>query len=78
MKYLIYVRKFSISTGKTELYVYSTDADDVFHVMGEMMYRMDTQIERITFQKLTPENKEAKLAYWKEQNMEIKPWCNKY
>ena len=76
--HLLYVRKYSIFTNDFELYVYGVNTDDVFHTMGEIMYRSETQVKRIDFKELTPENKEKILEFWKKENKTIMTWQDKY
>ena len=76
--HLLYVRKYSIFTNDYELYVYGVNTGDIFHTMGEIIYRSETQVKRIDFVKLTPENRQAKFDFWKEQNQEIYAWKDKY
>lgn len=72
------VRKYSIFTNDYELYVYGVKTDDIFHTMGEISYRSDTQVQRINFVVLTPENRQAKFNFWEKENKKIYEWKDKY
>lgn len=72
--YLFYVRQFSLFSGPNSLYVYHCKTNDPYHVIGEMYYRSQTQIEKIDFVEQT----EEKLKYWKQEDKEIIEWRNKY
>ena len=76
--HLVYVRKYSILSNTYELYVYGVHTSDIFHTMGEMMYRSETQIKWIDFVELTKDNMKSKLDFWKNENKEIHTWIDKY
>ena len=80
MKYthLIYVRQYSIITNNYELIVYGTNTDDIFHTMGEILYRSETQVKSIDFVELTQENIKSKLNFWQKENKTIYTWIDKY
>lgn len=69
MDYLFYVR-FNLSG----LRIYHCRTNDPFHVMGEMHYRCDEHIDRLTFTEMTDD----KLKYWSEQGYKLYSWINKY
>ena len=54
--------------------VYSVEIEDIFHSLGEFVYRSLERIEYITFTKATKE----KIAYWQEEGETIYPFRNKY
>lgn len=74
--HLLYVRKYSIFSNSYEFYVYGVNTDDIFHTMGEIIYRSEKQVERIIFEKLIPENRQSKIDFWK--NEEIRVWKDRY
>ena len=76
--HLLYVRKYNIISDDYDLYVYGVNTRDIFHTMGEIIYRSETQIKRIDFKELTDENKNSVLNYWKENNKTILKWQDKY
>lgn len=76
--HLLYVRQYSILTYDYELYVYGVNTTDIFHTMGEIMYRSETQIKRIDFTELTSENRQKVLDFWKSENKTIYTWHDKY
>ena len=76
--HLVYVRKYSILSNTYELYVYGVNTTDIFHTMGEMMYRSETEVKRIDFVELTKDNMKSKLDFWKNENKEIHTWIDKY
>ena len=80
MKYthLIYVEQYSIVTNNYELFVYGTNTDDIFHTMGEIMYRSEAQVKSIDFVELTQENIKSKLNFWQKENKTIYTWIDKY
>lgn len=39
--HLLYVRKYSIFTNKYELYIVGVNTKDIFHTMGEYLYRKE-------------------------------------
>ena len=72
--HLLYVRQYSIFTNKYELYVIGVNTKDIFHTMGEYLYRSETQIERIDQVECTQE----KLDYWLTNGFEIHNFKDKY
>ena len=46
--------------------------------MGEMYARSLEHINRIDWVVLTPENRQAKFDYWKEQGKQIHTWYDKH
>lgn len=80
MKYthLIYVRQYCIITNNYELTVYGANTDDIFHTMGEILYRSETQVKSIDFVELTQENIKSKLNFWQKENKTIYRWIDKY
>lgn len=72
--HLLYVRKYSIITNNYKLYVVGVNTDDVFHTMGEYLYRSETQVKRIDKVECT----EERLKFWKEQGYTIYEFKDKY
>ena len=72
--HLLYVRKYSIFTNKYELYVVGVNTKDIFHTMGEYLYRSETQIERIDQVEWTQE----KLDYWLKNGFKVHNFKDKY
>ena len=72
-EYLFYVRKYSITTNKDELYVYKCKTDNFLQVIGEMHWTTLEHISRIDCVKDT----ENRRQYWKENGYEIREWRNK-
>ena len=72
--HLLYVHKYSIFTNNYELYVIGVNTKDIFHTMGEYIYRCEVQIKRITKVECT----QARLDYWKEQGYQIYEFKDKY
>lgn len=73
-RYLLYVRKYDITINDYKLYIYETYTNDIFHTIGEMMYRSMEQIQRITFN----DYKEERVKYWKDSGYKIYKFVNKY
>ena len=76
--HLLYVRQYSAITNNYELFVYGVKTKDIYHTMGEMYARALEHINRIDWAVLTPENRQAKFDYWKEQGKQIHTWYDKY
>jgi len=76
--HLIYVSKYSIISNDYDMFVYGVVTTDIFHTIGEIMYRSETQVKRITFVELTPEKIQSKLDFLKEHNLPIRHWKDKY
>lgn len=76
MKYthLLYVRQYSIVSNTFELYVIGVNTKDIFHTMGEYIYRSETQVKRIDMVECTPE----KLAFWQKEGYTIHEFRDKY
>lgn len=72
--HLMYVRKYSIITNDYELYVVGVNTNDIFHTMGEYLFRSETQIKRIDQVECT----QFRLDYWKENGYEIYEFKDKY
>lgn len=72
-KYLIYVNRydFPVNGQITDVYVYE---GDVFHAMGEIMFRSFLQIYSLTYSLYTDE----KAAYWSSRGCKIRTWHDKY
>lgn len=65
--HLLYVRQYSIADNDYNLVVYGVNAEDIFHTMGELMYRSHTQVKRITYVECTQE----KLNYWLKMDLKF-------
>lgn len=76
--HLLYVWEYDIRCNDYVFRVYGVYTQDIYHTMGEMHYRSIEHIKRMNFVELTDENRQAKLDYWKNQNIHIIPYCNKY
>ena len=76
--HLLYVRKYSIFSNDYELYVYGVKTKDIYHTIGEMHARSLEHIKRIDWVVLTPQNRQAKFDYWKEQGKQIHTWYDKH
>ena len=72
--HLLYVRKYSIITNDFELYVIGVNTKDIFHTMGEYLYRSETLVERIDQVECTQE----KLDFWAKEGYEIYEFKDKY
>lgn len=77
MRYLIIVRRCNIFRGENEdkykidVYDYT---GDVFHAMGEIEYRSEVKIDRITFSEWSI----TKVNFWTDHGIKIRKWNNKY
>ena len=72
--FFVYVRKYSVFTNKEEPYVYRVKTKDIFHTIGEMLFRSEIHIERIDFSEVIQEREK----YLAEQGVEIRTWRDKY
>lgn len=73
-RYLLYVNKYSFIDNDYKLFVYETYTNDIFHTMGEMLYRSLEHIKRISFNDYT----EERAKYCKDNGYEIHKYVNKY
>lgn len=80
MKYthLLYVRKFSIFTNSSELFVYGVSTSDIYHTIGEFYCRSLTQVQRIDYVELTDDNIQAHLDFWEQDGKKICPFFDRY
>lgn len=76
--HLLYIWKYDISCNDYVFEVCGVNTKDIFHTMGEIYYRSIESIKRINFVKLNDKNRQAKIDYWKNQNVPIKTYSNKY
>lgn len=76
--HLVYVHRYDFFSNSTKLFVYGVNTEDIFHTMGEMQYRMIEHIERISYVKLTSENVDTKMQFWKSEGVEIREWRDRY
>ncbi|WP_302493480.1 hypothetical protein [uncultured Ruminococcus sp.] len=72
--HLMYVTKYSIFINKYELFIIGVNTDDIYHTMGEYLFRSETQIKRIAFVECT----RSKLDFWKESGYKIYEFRDKY
>lgn len=73
--HLLYVRKYSIFSNDYELYIIGVNTKDIFHTMGEYIYRSIEHIKRITQVECT----QARLDYLiKEKRYKIYEFRDKY
>lgn len=72
--HLMYVRKYSIYTNSDRLYIVGVNTKDIFHTIGEYMYRSETQVNRIDYVVCTQE----KLDYWLKKGYKIYEFYDKY
>lgn len=73
-KYFLYVRQYNIVKNDYVLYVYFVETNDIFHTIGEMIFRAFEHIKRIDFNDYTKEREQ----YWLENGYEILEWKDKY
>lgn len=72
--HLLYVLQNSIIDNDDELVIFGVNTKDIFHTMGELMYRNLTQIKHITYVECTQEN----LNYWLKNGFKIRNFKDKY
>lgn len=72
--HLLYVRQYSIIDNDDELVIFGVNTKDIFHTMGELMYRSFTRVKRISYVECTQE----KLNYWLTSGFEIHNFKDKY
>ena len=72
--HLLYVCQYSISTNNYELFVIGVNTKDIFHTIGEYLYRCETKVERINPIECT----QLRLDYWKENGHKIYEFKDKY
>lgn len=72
--HLMYVRQYSIIDNDDKLVVFGTNTKDIFHTMGELMYRSPTQVKNIVYVECTQE----KLDYWLKNGFKIHNFKDKY
>ena len=73
-KYLLFVRKYNIIARDYVLYVYECETDDIFHTMGEFIYRSFEHIQYINFLDDTI----CRREFLKLEGIDILPWKDKY
>lgn len=76
MKYthLLYVRQYSIITNSFDLYIVGVNTKDIFHTMGEYIYRAETQVKRIDWVPCTA----TKIDFWLKEGYPIRTFKDKY
>lgn len=72
--HLLYVRQYSIADNDYKLVIFGVNTKDIFHTMGELMYRNPIQVKRISYVECTQE----KLNYWLTNEYEIHNFKDKY
>lgn len=72
--HLLYVCQYSIIDNYDELVIFGVNTKDIFHTMGELMYRSFTRVKRISYVECTQE----KLNYWLTNGYEIHNFKDKY
>lgn len=72
--HLLYVRQYSIIDNDDKLVIYGVNTKDIFHTMGELMYRSFTQVKCIVYVECTQE----KLDYWLKNGFTIRNFKDKY
>ena len=76
-RYFIYVRMANIfrteSDPEYRIVVYDY-IGDIFHAIGEIMYRTEIEINRITF----TEWNEKREKFWNDKGVKIRKWFDKY
>lgn len=73
-KYLLYVREYSFIQNDYVLNIYKVETDDIFHTVGEFIYRSFNQVKRIVFVGWTEEREN----YWLKEGYKIDTFRNKY
>ena len=72
--HLLYAQQYSIADNGYNLVVYGVNTEDIFHTMGELMYRSYPQLKCITYVECTQEN----FNYWLKNGYEIHNFKDKY
>lgn len=72
--HLLYVRQYSIIDNDDELVIFGVNTKDIFHTMGELMYRSLTQVKRIDYVECTQD----RLDYWLTNGFKIYNFKDKY
>lgn len=72
--HLLYVRQYSIVDNGDVLVVFGVNTKDIFHTMGELVYRNPVQVKWISYVDCTQE----KLNYWLKNGFEIHKFKDKY
>lgn len=72
--HLLYVRQYSIIDNDDKLTIFGVNTKDIFHTMGELIYRNPVQVNFITYVECTQE----KLDYWLKIGFEIHKFKDKY
>ena len=65
--FFLYIRQFSIITGKYELYVYKVSTDNIYRVIGKIYCTALEDIKRIDYCLWT----ESKERFWNEEGVKI-------
>ncbi|HJI48731.1 MAG TPA: hypothetical protein OIL97_04145 [Oscillospiraceae bacterium] len=72
--HLLYVRQYSIIDNDDKLVVFGVNTKDIFHTMGEFVYRNFAQVKFITYVECTQE----KLNHWLKIGFKIHNFKDKY
>ena len=72
--HLLYVHQYSSADDDYKLVIFGVNTKDIFHTMGELMYRSPTQVKRIIYVECTQEN----LNYWLKNGFKIHNFKDKY
>ena len=72
--HLMYVRKYSSIADAFELYIVGVNTNDIFHTMGEYVFRSETFVKCIDY----VECAQHRLDFWKEKGYEIYEFKDKY
>ena len=72
--HLLYVRQYSIIDNDDKLTIFGVNTKDIFHTMGELMYRNPVEVRRINYVKCT----QKVLNFWLKNGFEIHKFKDKY
>lgn len=72
--HLLYVWQYSIFTNSYQFYVYGVNTTDIYHTIGEFIYRTLVDVKSIVY----VDCNDNKLDYWKKKNIQIHNFHNKY
>lgn len=72
--HLLYVREYNIFTNTYKVNVYAVKTDDIFHTIGEYVFRSVVKVDRITFVDYT----EEKVNYLVKGGHKIHTFYDKY
>lgn len=72
--HLLYVRQYSIIDNDDELVIFGVNTKDIFHTMGELMYRNPVAVKRINCVKCT----QKVLNFWLKNGFKVHNFKDKY